>query len=110
MEAYIVNSLEKTPVGLDSLDTFFVNMFYFLEIYGPSGQLLHESQTEIEDSTVSFTYKLPSDAPGGEYIIKLFNSNTPTIKKLIRVRDYDRDQLVTVATTSRDSYFPGDTV
>ena len=32
------------------------------------------------------------------------------MKKLFRVRDYDRDQLVTLATLPLDTYFPGDKV
>lgn len=62
------------------------------------------------DSTVSFTYKLPDDAPGGEYLVMLSQYGTPTVKKLFRVRDYDRDQLIVSASLSIDAYFPGDTV
>lgn len=62
------------------------------------------------NSTVSFTYKLPSDAPGGEYIITISNSKAPISKKLVRVRDYQRDELIVTTSLSYESYFPGDNV
>lgn len=91
IEAYIVDAFNKTPIGLNSTDKFFINLYYSIEIYDPTDSQIFSSNTQAENSTVSFTFKIPSEAAGGEYLIKLYNYNTPCVKKLFRVRNYDRD-------------------
>lgn len=36
IEAYIIDSFDKTPIALNQEDTFFLNLFYTLEIYDPT--------------------------------------------------------------------------
>ena len=91
IQAYIVDVFNKTPIGLNKTEQYFYNYYFNLEVYDPTENKIYSSNTQVKNSTVSFTYKIPNDAAGGEYLIKLYNYNTPCVKKLFRVRDYDRD-------------------
>jgi len=64
----------------------------------------------VENSTASFTYKVPEDAVGGEYMIKVYNYNMPPAYRKIRIREYEKDNLIIVVTLGQDSYRPGDNV
>lgn len=44
-----------------------------LEIYDPTDTKVHTTATYAQNSTASFTYKIPSSASGGEYAIKVYN-------------------------------------
>jgi hypothetical protein len=64
-----------------------------MELIDPSGSTIYTSYNYIQNTTASFTYKVPKDVTGGEYQIKVSNFNTPPIVKNIRIRNYPRDQL-----------------
>ncbi len=53
---------------------------------------------------------MPSDVVGGEYTIKANSYQIPETVKLIRIRDYPRDQLLVKTDLTFESYRPGDTV
>ena len=59
---------------------------------------------------MSFTYKVPSNASGGEYVIKVFNNLTPTSQRMIRIRSLSRQELIVTSNFDKESYFPGDTL
>jgi len=69
-----------------------------------------ESTAEMSSSTVAFSYKLEESAPGGEYMIKIAGYAVPCVNSIIRVRDYDRQQLVIQTEWDRETYFPMETV
>jgi uncharacterized protein YfaS (alpha-2-macroglobulin family) len=82
-----------------------------MEIKNPSGTTIYTTYGNVQDTTATFTFKVPSDISGGEYQIKVSNTQTfPTVVKLIRIRDYPRDVLNIVADLPFESYRPGDQV
>lgn len=64
----------------------------------------------MSESTFAYTYKVPQEASGGEYQIRLSGYSVPCANKIVRVRDYDRQNLVITTEWDRDTYFPGDLV
>lgn len=77
---------------------------------GTDNEVFSESTASMSASSFAVTYKLPEDAPGGEYMIKVAGYDIPCVNKIVRVRDYDRQQLVVTTEWDRDSYFPEETV
>jgi uncharacterized protein YfaS (alpha-2-macroglobulin family) len=77
---------------------------------GTDTEVFSESTVQMETSSFAYTYKVPEDASGGEYLIKLAGYNVPCTSKITRVRDYDRQQLVIQTEWDRDTYFPEDMV
>lgn len=110
IEVLIIDSLNKTPIAFNTIDQYNYNYYLTFEISDPSGQKLSSNYAYAQNSTATFTYKVPSDAVGGEYLITVYNNYIACTKKLIRIRDYPRDQLVVKALLSLESYRPGDTV
>jgi len=67
IEVFVLDAFNKTPVGLDQTDSFYSNFLFQLEIYDPSDNKVFNTQAELVNSTISFTWKIPADASGGEY-------------------------------------------
>lgn len=72
--------------------------------------MIYTDYNSAQSSTVAFTFKVPEDVVGGEYIIRLSSYSIPTAYKLIRIADYPRSALTVVADLSQDSYYAGNTV
>jgi len=73
IEVLVLDAFNKTPIGLDPSDSYFSNFMFQMEIYDPSDNKVYDTQAELVNSTIGFTYKIPSDASGGEYKIKAYN-------------------------------------
>lgn len=73
-------------------------------------EVFSDSTNKMSSSVFSYTYKVPADAPGGEYRIQIGGRNIPCNFKAIRIRDYDRQELVVTTEWDRDTYYPGDLV
>lgn len=94
MEVLVLDAFNKTPVAMDPKDQYNYNYYLTMELSDPSGSKIYTEYNYVKNGTATFTYKVPKDASGGEYSIVVFNSQLPSAKKLIRIRDYSRDQLV----------------
>ena len=81
-----------------------------MEISDASDTMIYNSYGLVQDSSASFTYKVPGSASGGEYTIKVSNYQIPSAIKLVRIRDQPRDNLVVKVNIPFESYRPGDTV
>lgn len=82
-----------------------------MEIENPAGTVIYSSYGYVQNATATFTYKVPKDVVGGEYKIRMSNYNyLAKVTKLIRIRDYPRDQLNIKVNIPFESYRPGDTV
>lgn len=44
-----------------------------MEVYSPTDSKIFTQEVEMMNSTAGFTFKIPSDASGGEYYIKIYN-------------------------------------
>lgn len=107
IEVFVLDAFSKKPLEASQWPSTNVG----LEIVDGTDNVVHsESTAEMSVSTIAFSYKLPEDAPGGEYMIKIAGYNVPCVNKIVRVRDYDRQQLVIQTEWDRDTYFPEETV
>ena len=109
-EVYLIDAFTKVPVQQEAEDTFFINLFFTMDILDPNDNVIYTTQTEAQESTVSFTYKIPESATGGQYLMKVSNYQMATVYQVLRVRSYVRDQLIVNGTFEQNAYFPGDTV
>jgi len=108
-EVLVVDAFNKTPVGTTTADYY--NYYLSFIILDPSGSEVYSSYGYAQNGTAAFTYKVPSDVVGGDYILTVGNSyQIAPASKLVRIADYPRDQLQLIATLPQDSYNPGDTV
>jgi uncharacterized protein YfaS (alpha-2-macroglobulin family) len=64
-----------------------------MDLIDPSGSTIYTTYNFVQNTTATFTYKVPEDVTGGEYQIKVSNFYTPPTVKTIRIRNYPRDQL-----------------
>jgi len=94
IEVLVLDSFNKTPIALDPMDQYNYNYYLNLDLKDAAGTSIYSSSNYVQNTTATFTYKVPQDAAGGEYTISVSNyySITPAVK-LIRIRDYPRDSL-----------------
>jgi hypothetical protein len=78
-EVLVLDAFNKTPISLDPVEQY----TYYLTF-----------DSYVQNSTATFTYKVPNEVVGGEYTLKAtsYNYISPSIKK-IRIRDYPRDMI-----------------
>ncbi len=111
IEVLVLDAFNKTPIALDPKDRYNYNYYLNLEMKDSAGSSIYSSSNYVQNTTATFTYKVPQDASGGEYTISASNyySVTPAVK-LIRIRDYPRDAINIQVDLPVESYRPGDTV
>jgi len=107
IEVFVVDAFTKKPLTAEQWTWTSIS----LDVMDGTDTLVHSDSTAtMSASSYAFTYKLPEDAPGGEYLIKTSGRSVACSTRLVRVRDYDRQQLVVQTEWDRDSYFPEETV
>ena len=85
IEVLFLDAFNKTPIAMNPLDLYTFNYYVNFELLDSNGQKLHSDYAQISNSTVTFTYKVPMDLPGGEYLISMYNQYMAPVKKLIRM-------------------------
>jgi uncharacterized protein YfaS (alpha-2-macroglobulin family) len=93
VEVLVLDTFNKTPVALIKGDDYNYNYYLTFKLSDPSGSNIYTSYNYAINGTATFTYKIPSSSSSGEYLIEVTSYNSPTVSKLIRIRDYPRDQL-----------------
>ena len=112
IEVLVVDAFNKTPTVMSKADLYNYNYYLSIKIENPAGSIIRTDYSYVLNSTATFTHKLPLEAEGGEYKIRVAASGgqvTPAVK-LIRVRDYPRDMINVKVDLPLESYRPGDTV
>jgi uncharacterized protein YfaS (alpha-2-macroglobulin family) len=52
------------------------------------------STEKLKDGIVTFTFKIPNDTKSGEYFVEISKNNRLyNIKKIFRIRDYNREAI-----------------
>ena len=110
IEVLAVDTFSLIPVATNSQDQYYYMYYITMDILDSAGQKIYTSYSQIDSGTATFTYKVPSAAPGGEYYIYVYGYYMSPAKKLVRIRDYSRDMLVVSGVLNQESYAPGDTV
>ena len=72
-EVLVLNAFNKTPVAMSEFDRYNYVYNTNLEIKDSAGSSIFSTSAYIEDSTGTFTYKIPSDIAGGEYTVSASN-------------------------------------
>jgi uncharacterized protein YfaS (alpha-2-macroglobulin family) len=68
IEGLVFDAFEKTPIFPEIGDEVLITF----HLFDPNDQQVYEwTDNAVIDSTVTFTYKVPIDAPGGQYTITL---------------------------------------
>ncbi len=62
------------------------------------------------NSTVAFTWIIPDNIQGGEYKIVISGSYIADAIRVIRIREYQQEELVITAQLTQEAYLPGETV
>jgi hypothetical protein len=90
IEVIVVDAFNKTPVGLAASEYY--NYYLTVDIEDAQGVKVYTSYGYAQNTSATFTYKVPSKVVGGEYTITAYNSYqvAPAVR-LIRIRDYPRD-------------------
>jgi uncharacterized protein YfaS (alpha-2-macroglobulin family) len=113
VEVLVVDAFNKTPTVMSMKELYNYNYYLTMSLEDPTGTSVYSSKySNVVNSTATFTYKIPIDAVGGEYTVKVVTSGgqvTPAIK-LIRIRDYPRDLINVKVDLPLESYRPGDAV
>jgi hypothetical protein len=73
IEVIVLDAFNKTPVAMDPTDQFNFNYYVTLEIKDPAGTSIFTNYDYIKNMSVTFAYKVPDEAAGGEYTIKVAN-------------------------------------
>jgi len=60
IEVLIIDAFKKTPVALNALDNYFNNNYITMDVYDPTDSKVYTTFTQVQNSTVSFTYKVPT--------------------------------------------------
>ncbi len=97
-------------MALSQIESFYISLDFQLEVYDSGDSKVYSSSSSAQDSSVSFAYKIPQDISGGEYTIKVFNTQMPTASSVIKIRSYNRQSLVVSAAFDQESYFAGELV
>ena len=96
-EVLVVDAFNKTPVGLNDVEYY--SYYLSFRIEDPSGTNVYSSYGYAQNGTATFSYKVPEDVVGGDYILTVGNSyRIAQASKLVRIADYPRDQMILVAT------------
>jgi uncharacterized protein YfaS (alpha-2-macroglobulin family) len=64
----------------------------------------------IVGGTVAFTYKVPADAKGGEYKIKVDGGDFPTSFRTFRINQFSQPELFVTVDFDKQNYSKGDKV
>ena len=86
IEVYVIDSLTKEPVG----NTKYVNSYFHLDaqmsiLDSFNNEIYKSPEINESHSTFVFTYKVPKNAKGGEYKIKIASSHLPTSFRKFRI-------------------------
>lgn len=118
IQAFLFDAFNHTPFTQEGQTRRGFNdlTYYPLYIYGSLSILdardleIYSTSTSSVNSTLSFTFEIPDSQAGGQYKIVVKGSYFADAIRVIRIRDYEMQQLVVEAEFSSDSYLPGDTV
>ena len=69
----VLDAFNKTPIAMNLLDRYNYAYYTNIEIKDSAGSSIYSTSDYISDSTGTFTYKVPSDAVGGEYTVSASN-------------------------------------
>lgn len=69
------------------------------------------SNGKLRDGIVTFTFKIPNDTSSGEYSVELSNNyRLYKVKKIFRIRDYNREAIQIETDLPYETYRPGEVV
>eukprot|EP00347_Sterkiella_histriomuscorum_P004662 403359590 len=126
IQAYIFDAINKTPAYSDNLQTYSRNtisyqrsfprnyaepyVYLTMAIVNPLGEAVYSSFSYMNNSTISFTYIVPENSASGEYQIRMSGGGIPESIRVIRIRQYERQELNIQASFNATVYKPGDFV
>ena len=81
-----------------------------MKIVDNFNQEIYDSKFGIHSTngTLVFTYKVPKDAKGGEYGIKVTSLKFPTALRKFRVNQNSQPEMFVTVDFERNNYSPGD--
>ncbi|CDW88298.1 a-macroglobulin complement component [Stylonychia lemnae] len=126
VQAYLIDALNKTPAYISNFFQYASASYYDLRrfpigyveqsiylsmtIIDPLGVAVYTTTAYSANSTVSFTYIIPENASGGEYQVRVSGGVVPESIRVVRIREYQRQQLNVQVQFDAQAYKPGDDV
>jgi hypothetical protein len=86
VEGLLFNSMDKKPVFTTVAEQARPLFNLTMELYEPSGNLIHTAYSVAKNAAATFSYKVPLEAKSGDYLIKVYNKDIPTALKYISIR------------------------
>jgi len=80
------------------------------EIKGPKGETVASGASTLVDSTIGFSWDIPSSQAGGEYTVRVLNPLGAPAERKFDIRAYRAPRLKSQIAFVRDGYGPGDAV
>jgi hypothetical protein len=69
------------------------------------------STGKLKDGIVTFTYKIPNDTSSGEYSVDITNNDRLyNVRKIFRIRDYNREAIQIETDLPYETYRAGEVV
>ncbi len=69
------------------------------------------STEKLKDGIVTFTFKIPNDTKSGEYFVEISKNNRLyNVKKIFRIRDYNREAIQIETDLPYETYRAGEVV
>lgn len=102
----ILEAHDRTPLKSNQ------NLAAQITIKGPKGDIVAQGMTNTQDSTLGFSWPVPSGQAGGEYTAEVSYPWTgqPAAKRKFEIRAYRAPRLKTQIEFVREGYGPGDEV
>ena len=115
VEVTVFDSFNKTPISQYPMYVYddyeyFLQLYMTLKVIDPSGTEIYTAYVSSEKATGSFTYQIPDGQVGGTYLLKVESSSMQACHRMVRIRDYVREQLSITTVLDKDSYFTGESV
>eukprot|EP00347_Sterkiella_histriomuscorum_P007254 403349667 len=124
IQAYIFDALNKTPAYSGSIPSYSIynsginfpqsysepSIYLSMSVVNPLSESVHSTGASMQNSTVSFTYRIPEDAVGGEYQVRTSGAGIPESIRVVRIRQYERQELNIQVQFNASVYKPGDFV
>jgi hypothetical protein len=120
VEVYLFDAFDKTPyteqgrdfeiTPIQSQFRFYTYFYLTMTILDTRDVQVYSTGSSAVNSTVAFTWIIPDNLQGGEYKIVISGSYIADAIKVVRIREYQQEELVISAQLSQEAYLPSETV
>jgi uncharacterized protein YfaS (alpha-2-macroglobulin family) len=90
IEVVLLDIFNKTPIIPDPASYEYYNYYLSMNVFDPKETQVFTDSGYAQNSTLSFTFKVPENAAGGQYKVSCGSYSIQNAFKTFRVQDYPR--------------------